>query len=170
MTLKRLLIGLLLACAACHSVNAQTVNATKLLLNTFPFLYGTKDTTFAAATYDQIPAAKAVKIYADRHLGGRNLLTTAPTTGQVIRWNGTAWEPYTISGGGSVSKTYEEFDGLSGTTITSANPFPSSEREWRVNLYRDGLRLRYTKDFTISGSAITLLVSASSENFTLIIE
>lgn len=88
------------------------------------------------------------------------------TTGQVLQWSGTAWVPATPT----ASKTYEEFDGVSGTTITTANTIPATEKNWRINLYRDGVRLRYLKDYSISGSVFTLYVSATSENFTLIIE
>lgn len=213
----RLLISLALVCALSHSVTAQTLTATKLNLSNFPFITGTSDTTLATVSNTQIPASKAVKIYADRHLGGRPLSTVAPTTGQVIGWNGSTWVPVTPSGGGggsifttarltgdgtggtpldlaqqsattgqvlqwsgtawvpgtptaTVSKTYEEIEAVTGLTLASSNPFPSSERNWRINLYRDGLRLRYLKDYSISGSTITLYVPALSENFTLIIE
>lgn len=212
----RLLISLALVCALSHSVTAQTLTATKLNLSNFPFITGTSDTTLATVSNSQIPASKAVKIYANRHLGGRPLSTVAPTTGQVIGWNGSTWIPVTPSGGGgggtvytttrlagdgtpgtpldiaqqsattgqvlqwsgtawvpatpTASKTYEEFDGVSGTTITTANTIPATEKNWRINLYRDGVRLRYLKDYSISGSVFTLYVSATSENFTLIIE
>lgn len=86
--------------------------------------------------------------------------------GQVLQWNGTVWLPASVA----VSKTYQEIEGVTGLEITSSNPFPSVERNWRINLYRDGLRLRYLKDYSISGSTITLYVPALAENFTLIIE
>jgi hypothetical protein len=35
----------------------------------------------------------------------RPVATTAPTTGQVLTWNGTQWAPATISGGGSTGGT-----------------------------------------------------------------
>jgi hypothetical protein len=35
----------------------------------------------------------------------RPVATTAPTTGQVLTWNGTEWAPATISGGGSTAGT-----------------------------------------------------------------
>lgn len=97
---RLLLIGLLAAFVAPNSVRGQTYTMTKLNLSGFPFISGTSDTTLATVTNSQIPASKAVKIYANRHLGGRPLATTAPTTGQVIGWDGATWKPIAVSGGG----------------------------------------------------------------------
>jgi hypothetical protein len=137
----------------------------------------------SASTHGQLATAKAVYDYVQAS-GGSTVSVTArlsgngssgtpldiaqqsATTGQVLQWSGTAWVPATPT----ASKTYEEFDGVSGTTITTANTIPATEKNWRINLYRDGVRLRYLKDYSISGSVFTLYVSATSENFTLIIE
>lgn len=136
----------------------------------------------AASTHAQIPTAKAVYDYVQAkgittttRLTGTgtsgsplDIAQQGATVGQVLKWNGTTWVPGDVSGG--VSKSYEEFDGVSGSTITTTNTIPATERNWRINLYRDGVRLRYLKDYSISGSVFTLYVTATSENFTLIIE
>jgi len=49
-------------------------------------------------------------------LQGQPVSATVPTSSQVLQWSGTAWEPATLSGGGSVSIT-------AGTGIT-ATPSP----------------------------------------------
>ena len=68
------------------------------------------------------------------------------------------------------AKVYEEFTGVTGSTITPTGAIPASNRNWRINLYRSGIRLQYIKDFTISGGAINLVLAAQNEDFTLIIE
>ena len=56
-------------------------------------------------------------------LRGRNLAATAPTSGQVLGWNGSTstWEPITVSGGGGGTVTsIIAGTGLSGGTITTS--------------------------------------------------
>ncbi len=55
-------------------------------------------------------------------LQGRPISTTAPQIGQMLRWNGTVWEPVTISAG----TTYTAAGGieLSGTVLTALYDFP----------------------------------------------
>lgn len=98
---------------------------------------------------------------------GNPVAATAPTTGNVLQWNGTAWTPATVSTG---VPDYEEFDNISGTNLTPITAsIPATEREWRINLYRTGVRLTYLKDFTISGGDIVLAVAAQAEDFVLIV-
>ena len=97
---QRLLFGLVLVCGLSQSVISQTVTATKLNLSGFPFITGTSDTTLATVSHTQIPTSKVLKSYTDRRLAGRPLSTAAPTSGQVIGWDGSTWKPVTVSGGG----------------------------------------------------------------------
>ncbi len=56
-------------------------------------------------------------------LRGRNVAATAPTSGQVLGWNGSTstWEPITVSGGGGGTVTsIIAGTGLSGGTITTS--------------------------------------------------
>ena len=46
----------------------------------------------------------------------KNVSATAPTTGQVLEWNGTAWEPADAGGGSALSISYP-----SGNTIEEVN-------------------------------------------------
>ena len=50
-------------------------------------------------------------------LQGRLLLSTAPTTSQVVQWNGSAWTPASVSGAGTVTEIDSGF-GLTGGPIT----------------------------------------------------
>lgn len=105
----------------------------------------------------------------DGAVTGAKIAQGGATPGQVLAWNGTTWAPDTVTGG-SGSKTYEEFAGVTGTTISPADAIPASNREYRVNLYRSGIRMQYIKDYTVSGSDLVLVLAATGEDFVLIIE
>ena len=49
-------------------------------------------------------------------LQGRLLLSTAPTTSQVVQWNGSAWTPASVAGSGTVTEIDSGF-GLTGGPI-----------------------------------------------------
>lgn len=87
--------------------------------------------------------------------------------GQVLRWNGTTWLPDVISGG---TEEYEVFASVTGNTITPTLDIPETAREWRINLYRTGVRMTYGLDYTISGDDIVLTVAGQDEAFVLIIK
>jgi hypothetical protein len=73
------------------------------------------------------------------------------------------------SGGGVAPTYYQEVDALAGNIINTANPLPTMSQGQKINLYRSGVRMRYLKDFTISGSTqIVLVLAADNEDFTLI--
>ena len=55
---------------------------------------------------------------------GRPLSGSAPTVGQLLRWNGTAWEPATVSGGGGTTFTPGLGLSLDGTTLSALNTTP----------------------------------------------
>lgn len=101
-------------------------------------------------------------------LQGNPVSASSPASGNVLSWDGSAWAPAAVSTG---SKDYEEFDNVSGSNITPiTSTIPATNREWRINLYRTGVRLTYLKDFTVSGSDLVLVVAAQAEDFVLIIE
>jgi len=172
----RLLISLALVCALSHSVTAQTITATKLNLSNFPFITGTSDTTLATVSNTQIPASKAVKIYANRHLGGRPLSTVAPTTGQVIGWNGSTWIPVTPSGGGGGGTVYTTTrlagDGTPGTPLDIAQQSATTGQvlQWSGTAWVPSHGTPYT--YVTSSSSITtafntVLIPTLSASITL---
>jgi hypothetical protein len=55
------------------------------------------DTTLSVVADTIVATQRAVKKYADSRLGGRPI-TGTPTTGQVIKWDGTNWIPSTDAG------------------------------------------------------------------------
>lgn len=52
-----------------------------------------------------ISAQNTTALWNANQLQGRNVSTTAPTTGQALAWDGTAWAPTTVSGGSGSSFT-----------------------------------------------------------------
>lgn len=170
-------IFLVLALMTSLQVAAQRTTITDILKVTQKIVLDSRevtsisiDTTLATATDQQLVTAKAVRAYACK-LGGRPVSSNAPTTGQALVWNGTRWGPADVSGGGGgVTKSYEEFDGVTGTTIAVAATIPATDRDYRINLYRSGIRMQYLKDFTVSGTNIILVLAADDEDFTLIME
>lgn len=75
------------------------------------------DTSFIAASNLKLATQLAVKKYTDSRIGGRAYSTaTVPTTGYVIKWDGTKWAPAVDAG-----TTYTGGTGISiaGTVITN---------------------------------------------------
>lgn len=75
------------------------------------------DTSFVAASNLKLATQLAVKKYTDSRIGGRAYSTaTVPTTGYVIKWDGTKWAPAVDAG-----TTYTGGTGISiaGTVITN---------------------------------------------------
>lgn len=109
------IIALLLFLGMAHMAHAQTapystdtkdeqVAKRKLRVGTDTSKYVTSivDTILPTATVRQIAPARAIKRYADSHLGSRPLVSTTPITGQLLKWSGTRWEPADdLSGGGA---------------------------------------------------------------------
>ena len=73
-------------------------------------------------------ANNTVAIWNADQLQGRNISTTVPSVNQVLGWNGSAWTPQTVAGGGT---TYSAGSGLSlsGTTFSAT----SSTAMWNAN-------------------------------------
>ena len=86
---------------------------------------------------------------------------------QVLKWNGTTWLPANDDGGNEI---YEAFASVIGDTISPSITLPATERDWRINLYRTGVRMTYGLDFTISGGDIVLTVAGQDEAFFLIVK
>lgn len=64
---------------------------------------------------------------------------------------------------------FVDFGLVTGSTLIPGQTIPATQRDWRLNLFRSGIRMTYLKDFTVSGSNLTLVVAAEAEPFTLII-
>jgi len=88
------------------------------------------------------------------------------TTNQVLKWNGTTWLPADAGG----NEIYEAFTSVIGDTISPTISLPATERDWRINLYRTGVRMTYGLDFTISGDDILLTVAGQDEAFFLLVK
>ena len=80
---------------------------------------------------------------------------------------GTTWLPAPDPVG---DESYEIFESITGSTITPALAIPATDREWRINLYRTGVRMTYGLDFTITDDDIVLTVAGQDEAFVLIIK
>lgn len=92
---------LITAAAMAQQTNADILKVKKeLWLGGIQLTSISTDTTLASATNLQIPTAAAVKSYA-RKLGGRPVSTTAPTLGEIMKWDGSKWGPATDGGAGT---------------------------------------------------------------------
>jgi hypothetical protein len=89
------------------------------------------------------------------------------TSGQTLQWNGSNWAP---ANGAAGLESYEAFAAVTGATISPTLSLPATDRDWRINLYRTGVRMTYGLDFTISGSDIILTVDGQDEAFILILK
>ena len=83
---------------------------------------------FVAASLAAFLAAFAVAVAQDQpiqgggnatKIQGRSVLSTAPTSGQALAWNGSAWAPATVSGGGGTATLQSAY--TAGRTITVAS-------------------------------------------------
>lgn len=102
----RKLIFLLILSLAAFAADAQRLLVTdiakitqKLTLNGTNVTSISTDTTLASPTNNQLVTARAVRDYAWK-IGGRPVSSTAPSSGEVLKWDGTKWAPATDGGGG----------------------------------------------------------------------
>lgn len=74
------------------------------------------------------------------------------------------------SGGSGTSgeANYQQLT-VTGSVINSTQTLPATDRNWRIDLYRTGVRMRYITDFTVVGNTITLILAAAAEDFSLVI-
>jgi hypothetical protein len=77
-------------------------------------------------------------------IGGRALSNTAPTSGQLLGWSGTLWEPVTLSGlppggtaGGDLSGTFPNptVSKISGRALSNTAPSPGQVLGWSGTLW-----------------------------------
>ena len=86
---------------------------------------------------------------------------------RIAKWNGSTWLPDNDIGGAEI---YEAFASVSGNTISPTISLPATDRQWRINLYRTGVRMTYGLDFTISGGNILLTIAGQDEAFLLLVK
>jgi hypothetical protein len=107
-------------------------------------------------------------------LQGRAVLSTAPSTGEVLKWNGTAWAP-AADGGGAAGHTLKD-DGTSMTARTGANFISTStvtaaltddaagdETEIRMTVPADGITATEIATNAVGASEIAADAVGSSE-------
>ena len=90
-------------------------------------------------------------------------VTTAPTSGQALAWNGTNWAPATISGGGGGSaRTTSYFNAAANqTSFTIVGGYTTN----MLDVFRNGVKLQRVSDYTdTSGTAIVLAVGATDND------
>jgi hypothetical protein len=126
--------------------------------------------TFTNLKIDSLGSA----IQTDATLSGSGTMETplkmaqqGATSNQVLKWNGATWLPANDDGG---SEIYEAFTSVIGDTISPTISLPATELDWRINLYRTGVRMTYGLDFTVSGSDIVLTVAGQDEAFLLFVK
>ena len=95
-------------------------------------------------------ANSATALWNSNKLQGRNVATTAPTSGQVLSWNGTAWAPSTVSSSSSSPWT------------TIGTTYMHSQR--RVGIGIDSARAKLHVKDTISSTAQGNYASFEVEN------
>jgi len=114
-----------------YSLNNSYSNATgvpyetKVNANISQFLYSSSiPSAITALTGDVTASGTGSQAATVARIQGRNVSSTAPTNGQVLAWNGTAWTPTAAGGTGTVTSV-----GVSGGTTgltTSGGPVTSS--------------------------------------------
>lgn len=119
------------------------------------------DTSFIAASNLKLATQLAVKKYTDSRIGGRAYSTaTVPTTGYVIKWDGTKWAPAadagtTYTGGAGIS--------ITGSTITNSGLLASTTFGGDVTGTYDNLQIGAGKVGTLELTT----TGTSSGSFTL---
>ncbi|MBL7780677.1 MAG: hypothetical protein JNM22_05620 [Saprospiraceae bacterium] len=106
----------------------------------------TTATTLGGDLSGTLPNPTVVKIQ------GRSVANTAPSTGEILKWNGSAWAPGTDAGASMSGHTLKD-DGVSMTARTGANFITTSQIN--AALTDDGAGDETEIRFTILGDAIT---------------
>ncbi len=95
---------------------------------------------------------------------GRSVASTAPTSGQVLAWNGTAWAPAAASGGGTVTGITAG-TGLAGGTITSSGTITANFGTVAGTITQGGTTVLKTGD-TMSG-ALTISTNGTGSSLSV---
>lgn len=69
--------------------------------------------------------------------------------------------------GGGNSWSYQPIVALTGDTVAITIGIPSTGRERKIMLFREGVKIRYSDDFTVTGTNLVLSIPASGETFEL---
>ena len=77
-------------------------------------------------------------------------LPTATTASEIVMYDGAN---YVV-----VEPTKDKFTGITGTGITLSST-PAIEQDNVIDVYKNGLLLEETDDYTVSGTAVTLVVA-----------
>lgn len=112
-----------------YSLNNSYSNSTgvpyETKVNATQYLYSSSiPSAITALTGDVTASGTGSQAASVVRIQGRNVSSTAPTSGQVLAWNGTAWTPTTSSGSGTVTSVAVS-GGTTGLT-TSGGPITSS--------------------------------------------
>lgn len=92
-------------------------------------------------------------------LQGNPVSPTAPTLGQAMVWDGSAWTPTTITATANYVDEETPSGSINGSNVTftlAHAPSPSTS----LRLYYNGTRLRYGTDYTLSGATITMTLTS----------
>jgi hypothetical protein len=70
-------------------------------------------------------------------LQGRSLSSSAPTSGQVLGWNGSTWAPTTLTAGGDISGTLGSASviKLQGFAVSATAPSSGQALEWNGSIW-----------------------------------
>lgn len=92
--------------------------------------------------------------------------STAPSDGQVLFWNGTAWEPETLPAGGATEKAIQQAISAANTFQNVVQYTPSANGLFMVQAYAlipaGGATLGAQVTFTDSGGSETLQILATT--------
>ncbi len=67
--------------------------------------------------------------------------------------------------GGGNSWSYQKVVAHTGDTIAVTISIPSTGRERKIMLFREGVKVRFSDDFTVSGTDIILAIPSSGETY-----